>query len=132
MSVAEEVRQLLARKPGMKAQEIAGELGLERSQAVAVLHGFLGAEVLQDNNYRWWPSAPGVHAAAEPAPRTFLAGLCRYYLECLSRESASGISIPAADAAGYVLLPELPFVKNGAGVPTADREVKRLLQKVRR
>ncbi len=132
MSVAEEIRQLLARRPGLKAQEIAEELGLERSQAVAALHGFLGAEVLQDNSYRWWPSTPGVHSAGQPAPRTFLGSVCRYYLECLARESASGISIPAADTAGYVVLPELPFVNGNAEIPVADRDTKRLLQKLRR
>jgi very-short-patch-repair endonuclease len=131
MSVAEDILQLLARKPGLKAQEIANELGIERSQTVTALHGLLAAEVLQDNRYRWWPSDRGTHSAAAPAPRTFLANLCRYYLACMSRESASAVSIPASDSAGYVELRHLPFVPGGH-LPAADRVVRRLVQRVRR
>ena len=91
MSPTEKIQQLLSHKPGLKAQQIATELGLERSQVVTTLHGPLESEVTQDNAYRWWPKTRGPHAAAgAPEPRTFLANLCRYYLECLSRESGSG------------------------------------------
>src|SRR5947207_469112 len=99
MNPAERIQQLLTEKPGLKAQQIADALALERSQVVAALHRLPGGEVVQDNAYRWWVKArnPMVSGAA-PGPRTLLASLCRYYLECLSRESGSGISIPAASA----------------------------------
>jgi hypothetical protein len=137
MSPVDQIQQLLARKPGLKAQQIAGELGLDRAQVVAALHAALhsieGGEVTQDNAYRWWPRTPAAPASGTaPAPRTFLANLCRYYLECLSRESGSGISIPVESHRDYVALSELPFVRPGHALWATDRAAKRLVQKVRR
>ncbi|SPE32501.1 conserved hypothetical protein [Candidatus Sulfopaludibacter sp. SbA6] len=133
MSHTDRIQQLLAQKPGLKAQQIANELGLDRSQVVTSLHGLLGGAVVQDNAYRWWPRTRGPQGAGmAPAPRTFLANLCRYYLECLSRESGTGISLPAADGAGYVVLHELPFVCPSDEPWANNRAVKRMAQKVRR
>src|SRR5579859_970050 len=109
MSPAERIQQLLTQKPGLKAQQIATELGLERADVVTTLHGPMAAEVVQDASYRWWPKAQRPRNATAPAPKTLLATLCRYYLNCLSRESGSGISLRADDTAGYVQLERLPF-----------------------
>src|SRR5690348_7607311 len=93
MSPADRIQQLLTHSPGLKAQQIAEELGFDRAQVNTILHGILAAAVIQDKGYRWWPAAPNpqTSAAAAPAPRTLLATLCRYYLECLARESGAGI-----------------------------------------
>jgi very-short-patch-repair endonuclease len=133
MSHVDAIQQLLSQKPGLKAQQIASELGLDRAQVVAALHG-LADEVTQDNAYRWWPKMRGAQASngTLPARRTFLAKLCRYYLESLSRESGSGISIPAADEAGYVVLDEFPFAHEGKEPPATRRAIKKIVQKVRR
>jgi very-short-patch-repair endonuclease len=133
MNPVDRIQQLLTQKPGLKAQQIADELGLERSQVVSALHSLQGGEVTQDNAYRWWARTATPQASgAAPAPRTFLASLCRYYLECLSRESGSGISIPAASTGDYVTLSELPFTRPGHDLWAADRALKKLVQKVRR
>ena len=50
------IRQLVSQKPGLKAQQIASELGLDRSHVAAALHGL--SELVQDNAYRWWPRKP--------------------------------------------------------------------------
>jgi very-short-patch-repair endonuclease len=131
--VQDRIRQLLSEKPGLRAQQIAGELGLDRAQVVAVLHGALASEVTQDNAYRWSlearePAAPGT----APAPRTLLARLCRYYLECLAHESGPGISIVAANTSDYAPLNQLPFARSAGRPLAADRAVKRIAQKVRR
>jgi len=133
MTAADQIQQLLSHKPGLKAQQIANELGLDRPQVVTLLHGQLGADVVQDSAYRWWPKTKGSRTSpfAAPPPRTFLATLCRYYLECLSRESGSGISIPAADGAGYVVLDELPFAHQGAEPWGIDRAIKKIVRKAR-
>ena len=130
MSPADRIQQLLLRKPGLKAQQIANELGIERPQVIAALHALPGSEVVQDNAYRWWPKARETEArnGEAEAPQTFLAALCRYYLECLSRESSTGVSIPAADANAYAVLNQLPF----AGPIDESREVRRIVDKVRR
>src|SRR5207248_883672 len=110
------------------------ELGLDRSQVVTILHGLVGGEVIQDNAYRWWPKARGPRTANgdAPAPRTFLTNICRYYLECVSRESGAGISIPAADDDAYVVLSDLPFARKGDELSATDHAVRRIVQKVRR
>ena len=132
MSPADQIQQLLARKPGLKAQQIADELALERAQVVAALHSLQAGEVTQDNAYRWWSrTASPESSGTAPAPRTFLASLCRYYLECLSRESGSGVSIPT-DSSDYVALSELPFARPGHELWATDRAMKKLVQKVRR
>src|SRR4051812_16672203 len=106
MSHTDRIQQLLLAKPGLKAQEIATELGLDRPQVAAALHAASG--VTQDSAYRWWPRAPAAEPA--PAPRTLLARLCRYYLECLARESGPSVSLHAnADGVDFVELDQLPF-----------------------
>src|SRR5438105_3440171 len=81
LNETDRIRQLLSQKPGLKAQQIATELGLERSHVVTTLHSLLGTEAVQDNGYRWWPKARRPEALEPtPVPRTLLANLCRYYL----------------------------------------------------
>ena len=63
---------------------------------------------------------------------TFLANLCRYYLECLSLESGAGISLPVEAAADYVTLQALPFANLTGELWAPLRAVRKLLQKVRR
>jgi very-short-patch-repair endonuclease len=127
------IEQLLVQKPGLKAQQISDELGLERAQVVSLLHGALEDAVVQDNAYRWWPKARGLRGTnGAQAPHTFLANLCRYYLECLALESGAGISLAAAETASYVALRALPFA-NQTGEPWAPlRAVRKMLQKLRR
>src|SRR5262245_41811848 len=104
MGSAEEIQKLLAVKPGLKAKQPAAELGLARPQVMATVHGFAG-EVVRDSACRWWPKTRRPRAEeTAPGPRTLLASLCRYYLECLSRESGPAISVPAGETAAYALL----------------------------
>jgi len=128
------IQQLLSRKPGLKAQQIADELGLDRAQVVTTLHNLPGSEVVQDSAYRWWPKIRALDPSNGGAPaRGLLANLCRYYLECLSRESGPAISIPAAaEGLDYAVLNDLPFTIEGNELPANDRAIKRIVQKVRR
>ena len=138
MSPAKKIQQLLSDKPGLKAQQIANELGLDKSEVAAALYGSAKAEIVQDSSYRWWPRNRDTRARESSSPRHQLLGqLCRYYLDCLSRESGSGFSLPAAaEDAEYVSLDELPFTRPLAvsmHAPSAgDRAARRMVQKVRR
>ena len=135
MSDADRIQELLSRSPGLRARQIASELGIERSQAVTTLHGLLGSAVVQDSAYRWWPKArPPEASNLDPAdrPRTFLASLCGYYLECLARESGSGISLPAAETAGYAALDRLPFAGLADEPWGPERAIRKIVQKARR
>jgi very-short-patch-repair endonuclease len=130
MSEAEKIRELLQQRPGLKAQQIATELGLERPQVAEALHKLAGSDAVQDNSYRWWPKSPAAAAAAE-APKSLLGRVCRYYLDCLARESGSAISLPAAaQDADYVPLAELPFAAT-SDAPALSRAAKRIIRKVR-
>ncbi len=134
MSNTDRIQQLLAQRPGLKAQQIASELGLDRSHVAAALHDLVGGGVVQDSTYRWWPKTRESRsiAGSAPAPRTLLENLCRYYLDCLARESGSGISIPAASqGAEYVALSELPFARPENDLIASDRAVKRIIRKAR-
>ncbi len=130
MSPTDRIRELLQQKPGLKAQQIATDLGLERQEVAAALHSLVGSEARQDSAYRWWPNSRESHGGAAPAPRTLLGDLCRYYLETLGRESGSGISIRAeAQDVDYVALGELPFAHGGAAPLAKERAIKRIIRK---
>ncbi len=127
MSLTDTIQQLLAQKPGLKAQQIAAELGLDRTHVAAALHS-IGGEIVQDSAYRWWPKSGGPEMP-DAAPRTLLARLARYYLECLGAESGSAISIPAeARDSEYVALSQLPFT---GAAEANERAVRKLIRKVR-
>jgi very-short-patch-repair endonuclease len=133
MGHRERIQQLLIGKPGLKAQQIAAELGLEKAHVATALHGFSSAEVVQDSSYRWWPRTREASSASqgpEAGPHPLPSRLCRYYLDCLSRESGAGISIPvAAEDLEYVALGALPF----SGVPQVNQKaLRRILQKIHR
>ena len=134
MNHKEKIQQLLATKPGLKAQQIAAELGLEKARVATALYEFPVGEMVQDSTYRWWPrtrETPGETDRAAAAPHPFLSRLCRYYLDCLSRESGAGISIPSAtEDVEYVSLAGLPFAH--APEPANQRAIRRIVQKVRR
>jgi very-short-patch-repair endonuclease len=132
MGHADRIQELLSRKPGLKAQQIADELGLARPQTAAALEALLGVKLTQDRSYRWWLKTREAQTGAA-APRTLLATLCRYYLECLARESGPAISIPAAASGSeYVALGELPFGPQADEAIANDRIVKKIIQKARR
>jgi len=132
MTDADRIRELLSQKPGLRAFQIAAELGLDRTQASAALRSLLGNGLTQDNAYRWWPKT--VYAQAQQVktgPPTFLSRLCRYYLECLAQESVAAISLPATNDSTWLPLAELPFATEG-GPPAGERAIKKLVQRVRR
>src|SRR3954447_21876402 len=95
MSHTDRIQQLLLEKPGLKAQQIASELGLERADVAAALHTLAGGEFTQDSSYRCWPAAQSPPAPTPPS-RSLIARVSRYYLECLARESGPAVSLPAA------------------------------------
>jgi len=132
MSPVDRIRQLLSEQPGLKAQQIAELLSIDRTQVLAALHGDLSSEATQDSAYRWWIRPPHPDNGAGQNQPTFLASLCRYYLECLARESGPSLSLPVSDTAGYVAMAELPFTDRGQRLLVSDRAVKSIVQKVRR
>src|SRR5258708_6041806 len=122
MTDADRIRDLLSQKPGLRAFQIAAELGFDRTHTAAALKNMLGTELTQDNSSRGGPKSPQPQARPfEAGPRTSLSRLCRYSLECLAQESVSSISLPAEDVSNYVELSELPFSRNEGGPPAGER-----------
>ncbi len=133
MTDADRIQELLTQKPGLRAVQIAAELGLDRIDVAAALKGMQAGDVTQDNLYRWWPRASQSPAPPlDGGPRTFLSRLCRYYLECLAQESVAAISLAAETGCNYVEIAQLPFATSGERPPANEREIKRLVQRVRR
>jgi very-short-patch-repair endonuclease len=125
MSETDRIRQLLTERPGLKAQQIAEELGLPRPEVAAALHR-AASDLTQDSGYRWWPKVAAPRASRGAG---LLASVCRYYLDCLNRESGSGVSLPASGSE-HVALEELPLATPDRP-PTDDRAIRKLIRKVR-
>jgi very-short-patch-repair endonuclease len=136
MSDKQRIEHLLKTRPGLKAQEIAAELSMDKSHVATALHSFNAGEVVQDSNYRWWPQrrhSSRAEGARQVAPHPFLSQLCRYYLDCLAHESGSGVSLDAtAEGEEYVTLCTLPFGRTERQPAPNPRAIRRIVQKVRR
>lgn len=115
MSLDEAILDLIQKKPGCKAAEIARDLGAERTRVNSALYGPLKTRVRQDAQYRWWPlegtPTPAQQAKSAPVPKTSLGHLCQYYLDCTSQELEAGVSVFASSKFNldYAELTSNPF-----------------------
>ena len=101
MSQADEILALLQRRPNLTARHIAEELEADRRAVNSLLYGPLRGKVIQDNSYRWRIAEKANSESRPPtipflASETPLARLCRYYLDCLSFDEDTGVSLSAA------------------------------------
>ena len=122
MSHTDRIQQLLLEKPGLKAQQIAGELGLERSEVAAALHSTRGRRL-----------HPGQHlslVAESGRRRGSHAGLAqpdRQTLPVLSGVPGAGKRTGSQPArrrgdVDYVVLDRLPFAASAAGAGRSRRQ----------
>jgi very-short-patch-repair endonuclease len=119
MTDHEKLVDILRRKPGLRAGQIAPEIGCTRQHVNSLLYGSLASKVWQDSNYRWW-LADDAQARKGPPERTSATlpqdsrhgRLCRYYLDCLSREELGEVSVFASGKHGldYIELDTLPLL----------------------
>ena len=81
---------------GIKAKDIASKLNLSKSAVNGVLYGKLKKYCYQNSSYRWFSRKPNKTEEKSPnnqvIPDKTLNDICRYYLNCLSLETNSGIS----------------------------------------
>ena len=138
MSQADEILALLQRRPNLTARHIAEELEADRRAVNSLLYGPLRGKVIQDNSYRWRIAEKSTSESRPPtipflASETPLARLCRYYLDCLSFDEDTGVSLFAAseDALDY-FDPGLPSLEetlangvNADGMQTLQRRLDR-------
>lgn len=139
MSNEQRILDVLRGSPGLKAKEIARQLGMEKKDVNSLLYSKLKSQLTQDKEYRWWPkgSQPRSSDAEPDEPEklnTPLARLSRYYLDCLSHDSETGVSVFASSKfdLDYVPLEECPLVADGGDSVFELEAAKKLLNKVRK
>lgn len=115
-SLPERVFEALQKRSNQKAVELAQVLGVDRREVNRCLTYNLAGKVVQNAAYRWHlrndPAIPTMASAQPMAPLTEIQRLCRYYLECVGRDSDGGVSAFAASRYGdpdYAELPALPM-----------------------
>lgn len=135
MNKAEQILELLSRKPLLKARQIADELGIDREVVNSTLYDHLNTKVVQDNQYRWQlrkstgQADPTANYATTKA--TPLARLSRYYLGCLTHDINMEITAHASKESGnlnYVELDEFPLLED-SDTKTFDAETIQTLRK---
>ena len=127
MSPTDRIRQLLSHKPGLKAQQIADELGLDRAEVVTTLHALLGDDAGPGSGLPLVAENPRAarierrRTCALPARRTLSwpASAATTWRSCRAKAGPASAFRPS-DAAGYVVLNELPFARP-AGQAVGDR-----------
>lgn len=134
MDLAPQLLELLAKGNGLKASQIAKELGVDRQRINAVLYGPLKGQVRQDKSYRWHLAAESRKEtqAVEPVntrPKTILSKICRYYLECLSFDNEQKVSAYADNQSEYIELKGLPFGEDSAASIFSSPEASDLLRR---
>jgi hypothetical protein len=139
MDLAPQILEMLAKGDGLKASQLAKELGVDRQRINAILYGPLKGQVRQDKSYRWHLAAESRKETpvAEPVntrPKTILSKICRYYLECLSFDNEQGVSTFAASQfdVDYAELSTFPLDDDGSSSLFANPEVSRLVGKMNR
>ena len=130
------VLQYLRTKGPARARDIANNLGFDRSEVNKLLYGPLKDQVSQDRDFAWSTKAIGDGAshktgARSPVGSSSWAGLFGYYLDCLSQDDDSGVSVFAESRfdLDYVELTNWPL-ESAAGA--ADNEpLRKLLARLR-
>lgn len=113
-ALRERILKELAAKPGQKAVELAGTLGVERQAVSRILANELAGKVQQGADYRWrLVGGAAVGASTTPAKaNTEIGRLSRYYLECIGQDMDEGVSAFASNRYGepdYAELSSLPL-----------------------
>ena len=139
MDLAPQILEMLGSGTGLKASQIAKQLGVDRKRVNAVLYGPLKGKVLQDKSYRWHvaestKSEPITPTISADAPETILSKVCRYYLECLSFDNEQGVSTFADGQydLDYAELHKLPLDEESSTSIFVAPEVSKLVGKMKK
>lgn len=93
-----DIFDIVSRGQGIRASQIAAQLGADKKQVDAVLYKNINRYWVQDMSRKWYtagkrPQITKTHQE-DKKPDSLLAGLCRYYLNCLSLDEDKTISAP--------------------------------------
>ncbi|MGD9602552.1 MAG: AAA domain-containing protein [Gammaproteobacteria bacterium] len=108
-SLEDRILAELRRAPGSRAVELASALGVDRREVNRCLAYNLVGRVRQHSDYRWQLVGSGRSTPRTRAgqPRTEIARLCRYYLECIGQDMDQGVSVLASSPPGEIHYAEL-------------------------
>src|SRR5579872_7283179 len=76
-----------------KAKEIADALGVDRSAVNYALYGPLRGKLRQGNDYKWSLNNVIRTRSSTPAAVNSHGNVFQYYLDCLSQDDDSGVSV---------------------------------------
>ncbi len=128
------ILSILRDMPGIKAREIASELGVEKELVNKALYGSLSDKCMQDNKYCWYLNNDFPVSTVkedDTALGTPLAKISNYYLACLGQDVGEGIRVFAdGKDLDYTELVSFPSSDNDYLQHTGG--VQNLLSKIRR
>lgn len=142
-SLEESVIEILRGTPNLRSREIAEKASsllqreVDRTEINRLFYGKLKCYVTQDKGYRWQLCEAQDSATAPKkttAPPTALLKLCKYYLDCLSRDDI-GVSLFRDSRYGepdYYEIGCLPTIREKCDVIFRCESVQRLISKVKR
>ena len=138
--LAKNVLATLVESPGLRAKEIADQLGEDRKSVNEVLYDDLSGKVRQDGKYNWFPVRGSTSARVDRSSaggssdsKTILSKICRYYIDCLAQGDESGVSVFAAsrNAKDYVELERLPGIECPGPNPFDAEGIDKLMRSVK-
>lgn len=95
-SLTQKVLEIIENSNGIKAKDIAEQLGVDRVEINSVLYSANGLKnkCWQDSNYFWYSNTKNKATKFEKNINADkkLNAICRYYLNCISVEGVTGIS----------------------------------------
>ena len=93
-----DIFDIVSRAQGIRASQIAAQLGADKKQVDAVLYKNINRYWVQDMSRKWYTAGkqPQITKTRkkDKKPDSLLADLCRYYLNCLSLDEDKTISAP--------------------------------------
>lgn len=134
ISIETMILEFIINNPGKKAREIAGQLGIDKSEVNHFLYGSLKEQLISDDKYGWYikENAPSKAKADSRIQKTPLSNLCRYYLACLGQDDEGGVSVFANNKFDDFDYTELTVLPTENGEIEHSEKVQKLVSKIRK
>ena len=98
MAIQEQIIEIIKRSNGISAKEIAEKLNVDRATINHYLYSDLKGTCLQDSSYRWYIRGRESISTTQVAKiDKTLSNLCHYYLDCISFEGGTNVSVFTQD-----------------------------------
>lgn len=134
-SLNDKIIEILYERPGLKSREIASAINVYKKDINNALYGELKDECIQNEKYCWYLKKNSPKKSKEKEkiiPKTALANLANYYLDCIGYDDDKGVSTFAESKYGldYTELELLPL--NGNNILFESDGAQKLFGKMRK